>query len=139
MSTGDIIQYPAGIDVAVISDGTIIPAGPRQITATELMDIMTDAVLQPYEGKELEYWGLTKYEVGCIKRADRIAAGDSDALEQYMNRKVGRPVQQVQNLNVNSSLTDYLDEVARREAERARKPPVEVPRESPDEGDPFAD
>jgi hypothetical protein len=43
-----------------------------------------------------------------IKAAQRAAAGDSDETHKLLDRVLGKPKQQNENLNVNASYSDYL-------------------------------
>ena len=61
----------------------------------------------PLPGEE-NFAGLPMLRVAKQKRQIRAAQGDMHALEQIENRIEGKPRQQVEQLNINASLSDYL-------------------------------
>lgn len=97
-----------------------------------LKDLVPTALSLPYQGKiisepdengrfvdrreiEPEFEGMTNAEVMVIKEAQRAAAGNSDATHRLLDRILGKPKQQNENLNVNASYSDYLESLERQE------------------------
>ncbi len=102
--------------------GQAIPTGKRGVTAAEMMEGMQDALLQDYEGDDPKKFGLSKKQAMEKELADQAADGNLSAISMLQDRILGKPVQQVQSLNVTTSLKDFLLQVRQRaEANRARE------------------
>lgn len=118
------IVYDPNFPMAFVG-GEIIPTGKKPISASEIMDGLQTALSREYRGKDQNKIGLTKAEAMLDSLADKAADGDLDAISKTLDRVLGKPIQQVQSLNVNTSLTEFLDQLrARREARMA---PAEAP------------
>lgn len=55
-----------------------------------------------------QYEGLSKAEVMVRRRVNAAADGDLDSQKYVEDRYLGKPMQQVQNMNVSISIEDYL-------------------------------
>jgi len=67
----------------------------------------------PYMGKDADKIGMTLIEAALFAAAKKAADGDTDALEKVLNRIMGKPLQQVANLNMTGTLKEFLDGIAR--------------------------
>ena len=119
----ETIEYPENRQIAV-AGGNILPIGQQQITPAEIMEQIKSVVCMQYEGGDVNKLGMTLIEAALYSAAKSAAEGDLDALEKLLNRIMGKPIQQVQNLNMNASLKDFLDGVVR--ADDAAKTSVDI-------------
>ena len=73
----------------------------------------TDIDLGPVDVREIEpeFLGMTNGEVMLIKLAQKAAAGDGDTAFRLLERVLGKPRQQTENLNVNTTYAEYLDDL----------------------------
>jgi hypothetical protein len=126
--SGDIF-YPPGSGVA-IADGHPVPVGKNQVTAGEVMAELKSVINLPYTGTDPDKRGLTLLEAAARSLAVKAADGDIDAFSKWMDRVLGKPIQQV--LSASGSLKDFLNRVA--ESSQV----VETSGTS-DEVDPFGD
>ena len=108
------IQYPEGSGVALV-DGEVVPVGRGQITPAQILEQFKSVVALPYSGKEADKIGMTLIEAALYSAAKKAADGDTDAMEKILNRLMGKPLQQVQNLNMTTTLKEFLDAIARTE------------------------
>jgi hypothetical protein len=115
---GDI-AYPAGKNVAVV-EGHVIPIGSKQLTPSEIVAQIKDAVALPYSGRDADKIGMTLLEAAIFEAAKKAADGDLDALEKLLNRLMGKPIQAV--VSAQGSLREFLDGIARSESEAPRDP-----------------
>ena len=114
----DLIRYPSEAPVAIVN-GKLLPVGGRQTSAMQVLDQIKTVVCLMYEGEDPRLKGMTLMEAALVKQAIMAADGDGDALERFLNRILGKPLQQVANLNMNASLKEYLDELTRSDASPA--------------------
>ncbi|MDP3013168.1 MAG: hypothetical protein Q8M92_02915 [Candidatus Subteraquimicrobiales bacterium] len=96
-------------------DGQVVPIGTRQITPAEILDQLKDVLRLPYMGTDADKLGMTLIEAALFAAAKKAADGDTDAMEKLLNRVLGKPLQQVANLNMTTTLKDFLDGIARAE------------------------
>lgn len=99
-----------------------------------LKDLVPTALSLPYVGRKVtnfdmdghpvetleiepEFMGMTNAEVMLIKEAQKAAAGNSEATHRLLDRVLGKPKQQNENLNVNASYADFLESQAEQEDE----------------------
>jgi len=108
----ELIEYPEGSNVA-IAGGKVMPVGKPPITPSEVLSQLKDVFRMPYMGKDLDKVGMSLIEAALYSAMKAAADGDTDALEKMLNRIMGRPLQSVQNLNVNGTLKELLDGIAR--------------------------
>ena len=108
------IQYPEGSGIALV-DGEAVPVGRSQITPAQILEQFKSVVAMPYSGKEADKIGMTLIEAALYSAAKKAADGDTDAMEKILNRLMGKPLQQVQNLNMTTTLKEFLDAIARTE------------------------
>lgn len=111
----DIVEYPKDKNIAII-DGKAVPIGLRQITPAEILDQLKSVLRLPYLGKEVDKLGMTLIEAALYAAVKKAADGDVDALEKLLNRVMGKPLQQVANLNMTGTLKEFLDGIARAES-----------------------
>lgn len=112
MQEKEVIEYPAGGGVAIVQ-GAVVPIGAQQITPAEILDQLKDVVRMPYMGTEADKIGMTLIEAALFAAVKKAADGDTDALEKVLNRLMGKPLQQVANLNMTTTLKEFLDGIAR--------------------------
>lgn len=117
----DVIIYPKNRNVAVV-DGQIVPIGPAAITPSEILEQLKSVVCLPYNGRDLDKVGMTLIEAALFAAAKKAADGDTDALEKVLNRLMGKPLQQVQNLNMTTTLKEFLDVISRADEHAAGSP-----------------
>lgn len=99
-----------------------IPYTKWVLPKSRIDDVFMASLSLPYEGEyDLEtgealpipprFQGLTNIEVAAIKAAERASRGDIETLKFLVERLQGKPKQQVENTNVNISLTDLLKSI----------------------------
>lgn len=93
----------------IYADGLPIPTGKRQATGREIMESMTNALSSEYSGSDARKKGLTKYEAMLLSLSERAQEGDLHAIESILDRILGRPIQQVNSMNVSATLHEFLD------------------------------
>lgn len=108
----DVIEYPADAPIAVF-DGKVVPVGAAQITPAEIVEQLKSVMGLPYLGRDVDKIGMTLLEAALFAAMKKAAEGDTDALEKMLNRFMGKPLQQVANLNMTTTLKDFLDGIAR--------------------------
>lgn len=119
-------------------DGIPYLAHGQQITDKGLKELVPSVLSMPYVGTKIteiddlgfpvtrleleeEYIGLTNAEVMIIKEARKAASGDSEATHRLLDRVLGKPKQQNENLNVNASYADYLNALSEQEPQDTRE------------------
>ncbi len=112
MTDPDIV-YPSGRNVAVINGSEVVPVGPRQLSPSEIVAQIKDAVSLPYRGKDVDKIGMTLIEAAIYSAAKAAAEGDLDALEKLLNRLMGKPMQTV--VSATGTLKEFLDGLAQTE------------------------
>lgn len=70
-----------------------------------------DAEQQTFVVKNPDWVGLTLHEVMAIVLAEKGCQGDLAAIKEFMDRFLGRAKQQVEALNVNLTLSEYLKQL----------------------------
>ena len=91
--------------------GIPIPTGRKPVSANEIMDKLKSELAKDYEGPNPALIGLSKGEAALKLLADKAADGDIESLKLIMDRTMGKSVQQVQNLNVNTTLVEFLEQL----------------------------
>jgi hypothetical protein len=114
----DII-YPPGRNIAVLGDGAVVPIGPRQLSPSEIVSQIKDAVALPYMGVDPKKIGMSLLEAAIFSAAEKAADGDLDALEKLLNRLMGKPMQTV--VSATGTLKEFLDGLANPDAEPSRE------------------
>lgn len=109
------ILYPSGRNVAILQNGSMVPTGPRQLTPSEIVAQIKDAVSLPYMGQDADKIGMTLIEAAIYSAAKKAADGDLDALEKVLNRLMGKPMQTV--VQASGTLREFLDGLAKSDAE----------------------
>jgi hypothetical protein len=105
------------------------PTTPKKIVTN-----ICAALSAPYEPKcnldgeilpeELKYVGMSKSEVGIDKLANGFAAGEIDATKLLLDRVIGKPKQQIESIQVQIGINEYLTALA--EQEKNSQPDAEV-------------
>jgi hypothetical protein len=108
----------------------------REIFAKEQIDILNRAALsadfEPRQDTETEQYdeerfrGMTNAEVGAIKLAENYARGDIESAKYLLDRVLGKPKQQVEQLSVNASYAEFLEELARQQNQNQQIEVTEV-------------
>lgn len=108
--------------VTSFRDGKIYTEYVEPMDAETITDMRLHALATPYEPKrspdgellpgEEKYIGYAKGEVMSLREAQMAAEGDLDAIRHINDRILGKPKQQIDNLNVSISYKDYLEELA---------------------------
>lgn len=89
-------------------------------TRQSLSALIAGATVLPYEHPkerkpdEERFKGLSNVEVLAIRLAEKAANGDYDATNQVLDRILGKPKQETQNVTVSVTYADYLDNLDRR-------------------------
>jgi hypothetical protein len=104
------ITYDPVLPVAFVA-GEIIPTGKRPVSAADIMERLQTELDMEYTGKDERSIGLTKSQAILRALSDKAADGDLEAARMLLDRIMGKPVQQVQSLNLNTSLKEFLDEL----------------------------
>lgn len=112
------------------SDGSLVPLTAR-LTPTEIVGMLNDALLSPYTGKDPNKKKLTKGAAAFQALAEAAQDGDQGAFSFLLDRLIGKPVQQVNSLNVTASLSEFLSGLAA----EMEKDVIDVEKEV----DPFGD
>lgn len=94
-------------------DGMVVPIGPKQLSPSEIVNQIKDAVSLPYQGTDADKIGMTLIEAAIYSAAKKAADGDLDALEKVLNRLMGKPMQTV--VSATGTLREFLDGIARAE------------------------
>ena len=104
------------------------PEYGEPVNVEQLTNVHRAALACPYEPikapdgsispEEEKLAGMSCMEVGAWRNAQAYARGDLEAGKFAYDRTVGKPKQQVENLNVNASLKDFLAATAAEEHER---------------------
>ena len=99
-------------------NGKPVPVYIEPVTPQRVTTFMREAAGREYvpmvDGNgdmlpgEEQFIGMTKLQVGIERKADRVARGDNEALEEYLDRLAGKPKQQVETLQVTATLQDFL-------------------------------
>jgi len=103
------IVYDANVPVAVVDGRFVIPVGRRQVSAMDIVEALKDALSTAYTGKDPNKRGLSKGEAALLAVAEKAQDGDESAFEFLLNRLMGKPIQQVNQMNVSASLKEFLD------------------------------
>jgi hypothetical protein len=99
-----VIELPGGI---------IVPIGGRRMTSAQFLEQLTNALSTPYSGRDpIKYGHLTKGEAALLKLAEAAQDGDQEAFEFLVERLIGKPVQQINQMNVTASLKEFLGALA---------------------------
>lgn len=105
------------------------------------MQGMFEAVMAlPYKGVwepqlqeyiiEDDYIGLTNGEVVAMKLTELAVRGDMKAINQILDRMLGKPKQQTESVKMTMGLTEYLEAMAQEEAQNNYGVVVDVPTQS---------
>jgi hypothetical protein len=81
-------------------------------TPAEIVEHLKSALASDYTGRDINKLGMTKGEAAFLSVAESAQDGDISALEALLNRLLGKPVQQVNALNVSASLSEFLGGLA---------------------------
>jgi hypothetical protein len=104
--SGSIVHDP-NLPVAYVN-GHIIPTGKKPVTGQQLIDSLSDALTELYDGEDPSKMGMTRKEAAMTAWARKAADGDLDAIRMLADRILGKPIQQVNSLNVTTDLKSFL-------------------------------
>lgn len=76
----------------------------------------------PLHPGESDYIGLTNWEVGQRKYAERFGSGDADTYNRTEDRLLGKAKQQIEQTNTNINIYSFLDHIAEQEAKNPYQP-----------------
>lgn len=106
----------------VWENGVPVKKFKLQVAKEDIQEMKLHAATQTYYGDwdpinqeyipDPRYEGLSKIEVAQHKLMDKAAAGDIQALAQVEDRILGKPKQQVESLNISTSLESFLEKIA---------------------------
>jgi len=99
-------------DPVVFSGGNVIPVNAKQVTAQTLLTRIKQIFNAPYKGTNKARQGLSMSDAAILALSEAAAEGDQPAFEKLTNRIMGKPLQQVANLNVSGTLEDFLTALA---------------------------
>lgn len=102
------LVYDPHLPVAYL-DGAVVPIGKRGVTAADILEGLKGELMTGYEGKDPKKFGLTKKQAIEKSLLDQAADGDLSAINMVLDRTLGKPLQQVQSLNVTTSLKEFLN------------------------------
>lgn len=89
-----------------------MPTGQKQLTGLDIVEQLKNALSTPYTGEDPRKIGLTKGAAALLALAEKAQDGDGSALELLLNRLMGKPVQQVNQLTASASLKEFLDHLS---------------------------
>ena len=112
-------------------DGEPITKYIKPVTKLSVSETLAAAANLPYIAindtqDEKRFEGRTNIEVSSIRLAEKAASGNLEAVNQMLDRILGKPKQETQNLNVNVTYQDYLDKIADMVEAEENKMNVEV-------------
>jgi hypothetical protein len=98
-------------------DGTPIVVTAPMVTRGQIHDAILAAAALPYDGPDKDQFpNLTNAEVMVIKKVHAAAVtGDCEAV---LDRILGKPKTSSENVNINGSYEDFLNDVEKRAAPR---------------------
>lgn len=104
-------------------DGRPIPVYSQPLNKQQVSDLVTSALSLQYTGDtdpetgepinfDMRFAGMTNAEVMAIKLAEKAANGEMKAIEQLLDRILGKPKQSVETVGVKMNYKDFLDVIA---------------------------
>lgn len=107
----EIMVYDEEKNVAY-AGGIVIPLGRKPVDAKTIVDDLKKALATDYDGLDPTLKGLTKQEAGRMVLARRVQEGDIEAIKYVDDRIIGKPVQQINSMNVSATLQEFLDGIS---------------------------
>lgn len=107
----EIMVYDEEKNVAY-AGGIVIPLGRKPVDAKTIVDDLKKALATDYDGLDPTLKGLTKQEAGRMLLARKVQAGDIEAIKYVDDRIIGKPVQQINSMNVSATLQEFLDGIS---------------------------
>lgn len=92
--------------------GIVIPLGRKPVDPKMILDDLKKSLATDYDGKDPTLKGLTKQEAGRMILARRVQEGDIEAIKYVDDRIIGKPVQQINSMNVSATLQEFLDGIS---------------------------
>lgn len=99
----------------------------QRFSRSQLQDMFGAVMALPYRGVwdpqlqeyyvEDDYVGLTNGEVVAMKLVEMAVRGDTKAINQLLDRMLGKPKQHTESVKMTMGLTEYLDAMAQEEVE----------------------
>ncbi len=97
--------------VVEVAPGVIVPAGPRQVTAQEVSDMIRGVAGRMYDGKDPRKAGMTLIEAALFECAVQAAEHGGEDLDRLLNRVLGKPLQQIASVSTTATLKEFLDHI----------------------------
>lgn len=100
----------------ILSNVTTIPGGRPRETASLVIDerrLLQFALEEPYDGNDVAKCGLTKMAAAAKSVANQAADGVPWAVNFVFDRLYGKPKQTMQTTNLNMTLKEYLQQLAK--------------------------
>ncbi len=104
---GDTIVYDEKMPMAYVR-GIAVPTGRKPVSAADIISTFQNVLALEYDGSDESKKGLTMFDAALVEQVRKASDGDLDALKFLVERVGGKPVQQVNNFNVNADLKDFL-------------------------------
>jgi len=110
---------PAVINQSIIvwRDGAPFPATRPVLARNQVNELIVATASLPYDGPEPRYSGMSNMEVALARRAEAMARGDDHALDETLDRILGKAKQSVEKLNLNMNYEDWLKAQAEDESD----------------------
>jgi hypothetical protein len=102
-------------------NGQVIPIGKTPITGDQLLEMLRTELNEEYSGQDPRKIGLTNAEAIKIEIVRKAADGDKEAINMLYDRVIGKPIQQVNQVNVTASLKEFLSGLKEARANRTRE------------------
>ena len=112
----DTIVYDDKLPVAYVR-GIIVPTGRKPVSAQDILITLQNVLAVEYDGNDESKKGLTMFDAALVEQARKASDGDLEALKFLVERVGGKPVQQVNNFNVNADLKDFLSGLVKKRQE----------------------
>lgn len=123
MSSG-LIVYDEKLPMAYVR-GIAVPLGRKPVSASDILATFQNVLALDYEGEDESLKGLNKFDAGMTELGRRVEKGDLEAIKFVVEHTKGKPIQQVNNFNVNADLKDFLSQLVKKRQETA--PPAVDP------------
>ena len=105
-----LIKWKDGVPTVLATTSRI--ADDPQNALTNLLSKVLDL---PYDGPDSALQGLSLGEAMIVNQARQAADGNSGARQEIFERLVGSVEQKIKSVNLSGTLSEFLDEVARKE------------------------
>lgn len=96
------------ITVKATESGHLVPVNDNAVTGELILKKFNQSLNAQYDGRNKKHQGQTKLTAAVTSLVDKAADGDKEAVNMIMDRIMGKPAQLTQNINVTSSMDDFL-------------------------------